>query len=320
MVLNFFDTDNIMSGLAQHFSIDLARFNHTIKAADSVHKSAFDIAKVLNLDLLSDTHNCNLVCRHITTSNDSLQSIMSLGLLRLDQMLALKTPLSSFLKRYGIVVDPQGKNITLKDFQITINEYNEPCSVYKHTPEQTSLFSVYNHGDLHDRMAVLHTKLYHDKGEVECYISGEDITMLNSYTSITNGPEILMTIGQIINAKWKKTDQFFLQDAWSKQQGMRRYILEFEVPLDSIETNTNRKTKEKYHDDSDWYDYAGFSSDDYFDGLIPLEFYRNKRLLEVGVKSLFYTNHNEYCQILPPFIITPDKISIHKEYSLEECF
>lgn len=320
MVFNFFDTNNIIPSLAQHFSIDLVRFNHAIEAFDSVHDSAVDIAKRLNLDLLSDTHDCNIVCRHITTSNDGLQSIKSLGLLRLDQMLAFKTPLSSFLKKYGIVVDPYEKVIILKDLQISINRYNELCSIYKRTHEQISLLNEYSCGELHDKVSFLHSKLYHDKGEVECYISGEDITMLKNYTSITNGPEILLTIGQIVNAIWKKIDQFFLQDAWSKQQGMRRYILEFKVPLDSIETNTDRKSVNEFNDDSEWYDFAGFSADDYFGGTIPLEFFRNKMILELGIKSLYLSNHNEYCQILPSHQISPDKISIRREISIDDPF
>lgn len=320
MLLNFFDTREIIPSLAQHFSIDLACFNQTVEAFDSVHDSVFDIAKRLNLDLLSDTHDCNVVCRHITTSSDNLQSIKSFGLLRLDQLLTLKTPLSSFLKRYGIVVDPYNKVIILKDLQISINGYNEQCSVYKLTPEQITPLNEYSCGKLHEMIAILNTKLYHDKGEVECYISGEDITMLKDYTSITNGPEILMTIGQIINTIWTKTDQFFLQDAWSKQQGMRRYILEFEVPLNAIETNTDRKSMNEFNDDSDWYDYAGFSADDYFGGTIPLEFFRNKTILELGIKSLYISNHNEYCQILPSHHITPSEISIRREYSIDDHF
>ena len=129
-------------------------------------------------------------------------------------------------------------------------------------------------------MALLNNKLYHDKSEVEAFISGSDEKILK-YQSVLDGPEILWTIGKIIHSVYRKTSDSFLQDQWAKQEGMKRYILEFTVPMNVIETNTDRKTRNEYDYYEDWFEYVGFDESDYFNGRIPLTFYRNKKLISL---------------------------------------
>jgi len=317
MIINFFETDSIISSLCHHFSIAQSLFYCALESMDPVHESAIELVKKIGIDLCTCTDELELVCRHITTCNDSLHSIKSNGLLTLDQVLCKDTPLNSFLSKFGISIIASEHRMTIQSKSFYINGYDEPCSpcAFGKSVETDNNQSVpfYNCCGFHQKMARLNSKLYHDKSEVEVYVTGSNERMLQNYTSILDGPEILQTIGEIISTIWKKTDERHLQFAWSKQKGMKRYILEFSLPLNAIETNTDHKYKAEYYDNSEWYEYSGFDYYDYNSGQIPMEFYRNKMLMELCFNSLFFPEENCYCQVLPYFHISPEMINVHKE-------
>ena len=321
MVVDFFETDSFVTTLCDHFSLDELLFRDVLDSIDQIHESAIDIVKKMCINLCTSTDELEIQCRHITTSNDNLNSINAYGMLTLDQVLSQKTPLNSFLSKYGISINASEKRITLKNHSFHINGYKEPCSPCARgkSSESVSALSVpfYDCCDFHQKMALLNTKLYHDKSEVEVYVAGSDEHMLQNYTSILDGPEILLTIGEIIGTLSKKIDPGFLQLAWSRQKGMRRYILEFSIPLNAIETNTDYKYYNEYYDNSEWYEYSGFDYTDYENNRVPLQFYRNKMLIEFCFNSFFFPDNNCYCQVLPCFHISPEMISILREIDMD---
>lgn len=316
MLFNFFDKSTVKECLCSHFSIAQHLFEDEIRRFDCVHDSPCDFAKKLGIDLLTSTDNCCIVCRHITTANDNLSSIMSKGMLTLDRMLSDNTPMSLFLKKCGIEVYPEKRSMRIKDKVVEINGFDEPCNPCFRNPDNTvDKRLTYHCCEFNQEMALLNNKLYHDKSEVEAFISGSDEELLD-YQSVLNGPEILWTIGKIIHSVYQKTSESFLQDQWSKQKGMKRYILEFTVPLNAIDTNTDRKTRNTYDDYKDWLDYSEFDISDYFNGIIPLTLFRNKKLIEVGLDVLFDSARDIYCQILPEHHISPSEIKTHREYTI----
>ena len=311
MTINFFKPAEIFRTFCKHFSLDEDCFLSLLNTIDPVHDSAFSIVQGMNIDLLTSIDDCEIVCRHITTCADGLASIRSSGLLTLDKMLSSDTALSRFLKHYEIVISPLEHKLSLKNREYRIVGWNERCPScpFGRTSEEICRFGSCDYGQ---KMTLLHTKLYHDKSEVEAYVSGSDESMLEDYTSILDGPEILYTIGGIINAIYPRNDPCYLQNAWSKQRGMKRYILEFPVPLNAIDIDLRRK--EKYCDSIEWYKHAGFSNEDYKQQHVPSEFYKNKMIIEVFFNAWF-SNHirkNDYCQVLPTYFISPDSIIEHK--------
>ena len=318
MVMNFFDPQSVIYAFCEHFSIDNAFFHKVCLSFDSVHNSAVDFAREIGADLLVPTIDCEIICRHITTCADNLASVKKHGMLTLDRLLVNDTPLSKFLSSYGIIIDPNQSKMTIRNKRYHINGWEDSCQpcVSKHAVK--ILPNSFGCCDYHEKMALLHNKLYHDKGEVEVYASGSDENMLAEYTSIQYGPEVLFTIGEIIKTIIPKTKDNFLQYAWAEQSGIKRYILVFRVPLDAIETNTEHKSRTCFYDDSDWFEYSGFEADDYFEDRIPMSFFRNKLLIELAYASIFCSFENSYLQIIPSFQISPDRISIWREMSLDD--
>ena len=311
MLISFFETEKMVPSLCKHFSLDDSCFQSILKSIDPVHDSALDFAQKLGVNLLTDTSDCDVVCRHITTCSDNLSSIMTYGLLPLIQMLSSDTQLKTFLKKYGIEIQPSNYKMIVKNHVFHINRHDERCAVCVFKPAEEVNCRIFC--DYHYKMALLHTKLYHDKGEIEAYMSGSDESMLEGYTSIIDGPEILLTVGGILNALYRKFDSSCLQQAWSKQRGMKRYILEFRVPLNALESNPGIN---EYRDYTEWYDYAGFDCDDYINNRVPRDFYLNKKLMEEFYNTMFSFCDNSYCQIIPSFHVSADRIRIHKEFSM----
>jgi len=320
MIIDFFETDCFVTTLCNHFSLDELFFRDVLHSIDQVHESAIDIVKKMCINLCANTDELEIHCRHITTSNDKLSSIKAYGMLTLDQVLCQNTPLNTFLSKYNISINASKQEFTINNQSFHINGYYEPCTPCARgkTSESFSARSVpfYDCCDFHQKMALLNTKLYHDKSEVEVYVAGSDEEMLLHYTSILDGPEILLTIGDIISTLSKKIDPDYLQLAWSKQKDMKRYILEFNIPLNAIETNTDYKHYREYCDNSEWYEYYGFDYTDYENDRVPLEFYRNKMLIEFCFHSFFFPDNNCYCQVLPCFHISPEMISVLREIDI----
>lgn len=121
----------MVPSLCKHFSLDDSCFQSILKSIDPVHDSALDFAQKLGVNLLTDTSDCDVVCRHITTCSDNLSSIMTYGLLPLIQMLSSDTQLKTFLKKYGIEIQPSNyKMIDKIMFSILIGMTNVVLYVY----------------------------------------------------------------------------------------------------------------------------------------------------------------------------------------------
>lgn len=322
MVFNLFNLSSIIPALSSHFHLNLSKVTHYFESFDFVHATAFDFVDAFHIDLLKKTIGCKIVCRHLTISSDKLHSIMENGLLTLDQVLMKDTPLNRFLSENGIVINVEKHEMLLHGSRLSISSLYDPCSpcVKNYPLDETKPRSCIA-CEYHDKMALLHSKLYQDKCEVEVYIRGSDTYMLENYNSITSGPEILFTIGSIIQKINPKIDPAFLQDAWSAKNNIKRYILEFLVPLCMMETNTDYKSPDDFYNWSEWFEYCEFASSDYYEGRVPKEFFLNKKLLEESVEALRYVYDpifvgtapidNGFWQILPKYHISPESLNVH---------
>lgn len=323
MVFNLFDPLIVIPNLCDHFHLIESEVFSYFVHFDFVNSSALDFVKDFHIDLLSSVENTKLLCRHITTCNDDLKSITENGLLTLDQVLAQNTPLKHFLADFGIVIDVVHQVIMIHDKCCLINGWDDPCiPCVKNCSYKQQQKARYDCCDYHEKMALLHNKLYHDRCEVEAYISGSDKEMLRTYQSVAEAPEILLTIGDLVQTIYAKWNPCFLHDFWKSRDGMKHYILEFAVPLCFIETNTCFENVVDYYNFSGRYDYTGFELNDYCEGRIPKEFFLNKKLLEECLHALRYIFapydlvENGYCQILPNYHINPETITVHYESNL----
>lgn len=321
MVFNLFNLSTIIPSLCSHFTLSYSDVTDYFKTFDFVHETAFDFVDAFHINLLTNIVDCSIMCRHLTTSNDDLQSILENGLLTLDHVLTKDTPLNRFLSQYGISIYVKKHEMILHGNKLSISGRNDPCSPCVNNRPLGEIDSQYYCCDYHNQMFSLHNKLYHDKCEVEAYISGSDTFMLENYNSLTKGPEILFTIGRIIQSINPKVDPGFLQKAWSANKTTKLYILEFPVPLCEVETNTDYKGPNDFSECSEWFVYSGFKSSDYYEDKVPKEFFINKKLLEDSIRVLGhdfatfcvgkFPVDNGVCQILPKYHISPESLKIH---------
>lgn len=322
MIFDFFRPFSNISIFCKHFSITERTLLEGLSAFNPRNNIIGDFAKNMGLDLLTKTDDCEILCRHITTCADDLKSITNIGLRPLKYMLQENSPLSDFLESYEIRINVDLQEMVIGGDSYLINSEKEPCTPCPHGKAiEKAIRWHYNCCDFHEYMERLNTKLYHDKCEIEAYLSGSDERMLETYQTILQGPEILLTIGDVLHALDNKTDRNKLQYEWANQPGMKRYVLRLQVPLNAIETNSDYKSQREYYDYSEWYEQAGYNEEQYFEKSIPLEFYRNKLLIEQLVKGVVpacSSYDNSYCQIIPSYVVPPERIEVIKMFNISE--
>lgn len=315
MIFNFFTGNGLDDAFRQHFNIkSRSELSLAISSYDYCYEHPIEFVKRLNLDLTANTQNCLVICRHITTCSDSLESIMDNGLIPLTDMLTRDTPLKNFLKKYTISINAANKILFYDNKEIPIVHFDMPCSIcIQGKTKPCSRFFC----DFHNELAMLHSKLYHDRGEVEAFLSGDD-KHLHNYRSIQQAPEILWNFGKILKCLNAISNEYQLVEQWANQEHMKRYILNVTVPLNYLDMNIEYKRHADFYDNIEWFDYCNYTYDDYISGNIPLDFYRNCKLIKLYIEF----HNDDYCdgyaQFLPQYHITPDMISIYRREEIRD--
>ena len=297
---NYFDSSDILDKFCRPFGIDIDETKKYLLKVDFVHTSYSKMAADLKLNLLKSTNDCSIYCKHFTTCNDDLESIMRYGLLRLDEVLIADTPLKRFLAEYNIQIEPVKKEFSYKRHIWKINAPNEQCQpCIRNKP-----CGAYALCDFREQMGMLHSKLYHDKGEIEFFIGGDEKT-INGYQTIQEAPEILINVARIMKCMHSKISEYCLQNFWNRKDNWKKYLLEFYIPYEALEMNIEIKRDSYYYDCREWLELVGFSEDDYFDDVVPLTFYHNKHIIE-NCLSLFFEGESliKFGQLLPDYHIS----------------
>ncbi len=302
---NYFDSSDILDKFCRHFGIDIDETKKYLLKVDFVHTSYSKMAADLKLNLLKSTNDCSIYCKHLTTCNDDLESIKRYGLLRLDEVLMADTPLKRFLDEYNIQIEPVKKEFSYKEHIWKINAPDEQCQpCIRKKP-----CGAYALCDFREQMGMLHSKLYHDKGEIEFFIGGDKKT-INEYQTIQEAPEILINVARIMKCMCSKISEYCLQNSWNRKDNWKKYLLEFYIPYEALEMNIEIKRDSYYYDCREWLDLVGFSEDDYFDDVVPLSFYHNKHITE-NCLHLFFEGEPliKFGQLLPDYHISFDMFS-----------
>jgi len=163
-----------------------------------IHPDTFDLSDV------------KVHCRHIAAIIDNGDLIRESGLCRLDELLDNPSPLSGFLLENGIVIKVAEHRILVDGNEYEISEEIE-------------------------EFKILWSKLYHDLGEIEVFISGE-LNKAKGYSCISRCPEILYTLDDIFDKD--------LQGKWSERK-TTLLLIEFDVDFDECIIHKMAD----YHDD-----------------------------------------------------------------------
>lgn len=311
-VFNYFEGYDVFDNFCLHFNLDKIKTRNYLLNIDNIHVAYSKMVEDLNINLLTPTDNCLICCRHITTGNDSLNSIKKYGLLKLDEVLEQETPLRKFLLKNKISISPTEKMFTYGKHRWYINSLYENCNP---CPRGRDICGNVALCDYREMMGRLHNKLYHDKSEIEFFIGGDSNDFRN-YTSILDAPEILIDIAKILKSMMNNISEYYFQFKWKRLSNWQRYLLSFSIPYNWLEMNIDRKTKNFYFDFSAWFNYANFNYDDYVTDNIPILFYHNIHIAENCLNKFFYGEPlNKFGQLLPNYHVSYEKIDNIKNIS-----
>lgn len=222
IVFNLFEPSSIASSISTLFELEEIEVKEYLDNIDfngsyldnecNKFISRFDLeTKNINYD------NAYLKVKHTTTTVDNLDSIREHGLKELGYVLTENTPIKRFLDDYNIKVDVANKKIIVNDLSYDIFGFEEE---YKNAPHQYNL-NIHN----------IYKKLYIDKGEIEAF-SKIDIDGIKRYSTIENYPEIFANLDTFLSHINKSV---YLGSSWIHTYSSKCYILEFEVPVTSID-------------------------------------------------------------------------------------
>ena len=168
LIFNFFDDLSFkikiecIDCFCKHFKLNYS--DTFVKLLELNHKDipVWKLAQTFQLDLMQPTFDCEVVCRHVTTCDDQLDSIKKYGFLTLSEVLKKDTPLKKFLLKYGIEIDAEKKKMIIGEKEV---EYSDKCDkCYMNENDDKQCFCTF-----HNELALLHNKLYYDKSEVEFF-------------------------------------------------------------------------------------------------------------------------------------------------------
>ena len=257
--IDFNNVDSIIDGLSHIYGVSkdsISQFANNYTDQVELLSAFFEKSKIY-----PDTHpldNVYLKCKVIGKYPDK-SMLEADGLLPVIELLRRGDSfLSQFLKKYGISIDVENKTFKLDTRTVQIEELSN-----------------------------LGVKLYHDKGEIEAFYCA-DIETMKGYSCVKDYPEILLTIDEFVEEKFKK--DFLLGEQWSKiSTGFD--VLSFYAKLD------NTTYISGYSDD--WLDaspYDEFYENEYpYTDSYPKLLFMNLWLLKHGFDRIQGEMYNDLC-------------------------
>ncbi len=262
----------------------------------------------LNVNLTDyDSNKLSIICRHMTTaSNIDKEGFLIHGILNLKTMLQEKTPLSDFIKAYGITVDVENRKMYINQQPYPITSYGEPCEFCfkgRKTPCE-----AYFKCDPRKDMEHLGRKLYKYGATVE-FFTHATIDQMERYSSIRRCPEILQTLDKIVSSiNGFGTSAYKMSYDWMRTK-TKCYILEFPVQLSNMETYTPIDYDRAWYEISDCLEQSGYNYEDYYERLIPQNVLDNMVFLKWFISVYFYDSE-ELGSLLPDKCVEPEEIRI----------
>ena len=214
MVVNLFDLKNMHETLCGLYSIkpdDLDKFLNICNSEEDVVSQFCDYFD-FKLDMV-DVTSSELLCKHITTTIDSGDSLRQNGFRSLKELLQKESVLTQFLKENYVILDIAKMTLKYKDFQ-EIQLLPERCEY-----------------DIQE-VKRLSSTLNHDNGVIEAFYCGDMEEMLG-YSTVAECPEILDKIDNVIYKKYGYEEGGLCQ-AW-KNKVDKRLVVEFLIQVNNMD-------------------------------------------------------------------------------------
>lgn len=255
------------------------------------------LVRDLNIYLIDyDSSNLSISCRHMTTVSEiDKESFLTHGIFNLKKMFQEKTPLSDFIKNYGITVNVDKRQMFINQKLYPITSYGEPCEFCFEGRKIPC--NSYFKCDPRKDMEHLGLKLYKYGATVEFFIHAT-IDEMERYSSIRRCPEILQTLDKIISSiNGFSTSPYKMSYDWMREK-TECYILEFPVRLKDMETYAPMDYDRAWYEISDCLEQSGYNYNDYCERMIPQNLLDNMIFLKWFISVYFYDSE-ELGSLLP---------------------
>ena len=322
--LNFFkcnDKDDYSNLLADYFNLDKMEVRQALRIGEDIEIRSSDFIELFNIDL---RHKCReeifITCRHGMTSIDNLKYLKSKGLLNLNEMLKVGTPLSLFLKNYGIEVDVNNRILKVDEKIVPILHRNSQCSDCIFEKYECRSYFNNNNPDFKSceyrkKMSFLELKLYYDKCETEVFIDGTNKD-IEKYSIIGHAPEILYTIDNVIKYLWDKKGS--LEYTWWKNKLNKFNVLEFDTSIEGFELINTKDQFESYEDIYDELENHNYDELDFEEDKVSKVFYQNLFILRYLLGRVYFGKGTKFGQLLPSVEIEPNNIIVEMSKVVNE--
>jgi len=268
-----------------------------------------------------DVGDVYIHCKHITTAIDNLESIKQSGLITLNRVIDERAPLTRFLEDHKIFFDIPNRVVRYnsKNFNLPYSEDEcRECFYETNCQHNTDILSNYTSVTYRDLACTfrrginnLRSTLYHDLGEIEVFLAGNDKDIHN-YSTIKSHPEILYTIERMINKLFEK--KVSLCQDWLSHTNGNYYCLDFDVNIKDFEQST---TSSYYHDSVPLLNHCQRNYISLEDANV--DFHMNSFILFAGIPLLAFEENTIYGQLLPHIEIPYECITL-TEYNITESF
>ena len=307
--LDFFNDSGqtLLSGLCEYFHLNIDDASSYFLSVNPDHLTPDKYVRDFMLNLSkSNSNEIEIVGQHMTTcSENDVFSFRETGVLDLKSMLQLKTPLSSFLLEYGIVVDVDNRVLILNNKEYPITNYGEECVLCIN--DKTEKCTGYSRCDYRKCMDHLGLKLYKYGATVEFFIN-TSLERMSRYSSIRRHPEILVTLENVIKKAQKNhSPPYNLGYAWMRSKN-KCCIVEFRAKLSDMETFAPIDWRAAYDDCDDCISFSGYTFSDYMQKSIPQTVFDNYRLLRLFF-SIYYYDCEELGSLLSSKTVAPESIT-----------
>ena len=218
-VINLFDSCSGLFTLKEIYNIPEATMANIIRQClvrDSIYYDLSD--DCVNIFLREtgihpdtfDISDVKVHCKHVTTVFDNGVSIKRNGLIPLNRLLEEPSVLRAFLLENGIEISPREQYISINGMKHWIPMESRGCDT-----------------DEWENVGLLSAILYHDHGEVEAFIAGDQKEIIG-YSTVKNNPEILHSVETVVKRLTRK--DLGLEAKWQKKQPQTN-VAEFDAKV-----------------------------------------------------------------------------------------
>lgn len=187
----------------------------------------------IRLDEVDVVNDIEFVGKIVSTTIDDFDCLKRVGLVPLDYLLENDSPISRFLKKYGLEIKPSSNEFTYNGRKCYIPQYGTDCK-YCSYGDEACRYQGGKYKDMYCKylkaISPIASKLYSDNAEIELFLISPREKMLG-YSNVKHYPEIFDTIDTLVEDVFEENPK--IRYAWAKEK-QTSYIITLNVKYEDL--------------------------------------------------------------------------------------